>query len=236
MMVMLEKKIPTLNPVEDFYVDVEWKNIKMLSVLVGKNGIGKSTVLKMMNYYFNRIQLDYAKKDKQLSYLIKTKENINISILLIHFDNNSMDLRSRDYTHKSYIKKLKLQPKNKELSFSNEIKKLEMDLIKITSIQSITSKEIEDLNNQGFILNFDLLKENQFEKKIEFTTCFPTITNRIGLLIAILNSKGIRAEKKFAFLPNIRRILIDNILSLEKINDLLNEFNFEKLIDVELKS
>ena len=68
----LEKKIPTLNPVEDFYVDVEWKNIKMLSVLVGKNGIGKSTVLKMINYYFNRIQLDYAKKDKKLNYLIKT--------------------------------------------------------------------------------------------------------------------------------------------------------------------
>lgn len=64
----LEKRLTVKHiSAEDFYKDVEWKNIKMLSVLIGKNGIGKSTVLKMINYYFT--------KDSKLSYKIKTNDS-----------------------------------------------------------------------------------------------------------------------------------------------------------------
>ena len=40
-------------------VKLDWKEIPEFSVLIGKNGVGKSNLLKQIVYFFNRIKKGY---------------------------------------------------------------------------------------------------------------------------------------------------------------------------------
>lgn len=236
---ILSKKLSLTN--DDHYIETDWNEIPKLSVLTGINGIGKSTILKMINFYFNRVQLNYKTKDEKLKYNCNNGIiDPDIAVSLIHFDNNSIDLRSRDFTSKSYNNMLQFHPKNKELNFSNEIKKLELELIEKTSITDYLDDQEMIVCLKKFNVNFVELKEHQNDFELKWDDCFPSIVraSKIKFITSILNYKGI-ISKQDDFLPkttSIRKILIDNILDLEGINKLLEDSKFEHKIDIHVKS
>ena len=74
-----------------------WNNMRMLSMITGKNGIGKSKVMKLIRYYLND-------KATQMDVKVKFKDNLksnDIIANLIHFDGNLTDLRNDLYYKKS---------------------------------------------------------------------------------------------------------------------------------------
>lgn len=246
--------------VDYHFIDVKWDSIPMLSVLTGKNGIGKSTVLKMINYYFNIVHSNDITKIKKLKYNCNNGETgpcINVS--LVHFDNNSIDLRSRDFTCKTYEQ---LNPINKENNFSTEIKKLETELIEKTSIAIFLKKKklkkgLFNYLKEYFKQTTEMphLEINHFKSEIKFKEYFYALNavKRIEFLTSILMFKKIESSnhqfqsdqsiknKKDIFLQkitSIRRILIDNITNLEEINELLKKSKsiFQQIIFIEIKS
>jgi ABC-type phosphate/phosphonate transport system ATPase subunit len=148
----------------DHYVSVEWDSIPMLSVITGKNGIGKSTLMKMIVYYFNRRAGNYN-VDK-LNYKFELRDGINekeIMISLIHFDDNVMDLRENSFISDHYDFDRKNPRKHIEFNFGEEIKNqkiIDLDWIHATSINRTFNtpdeeKLIKELQNEFGIKNFN---------------------------------------------------------------------------------
>ena len=86
----------------------------MLSVVTGVNGIGKSTLMKMLVYYFNYNHI--ANEANKLDYEIELQNDTrreNIILKLIHFDDNVMDLRANNFTLSNYHE----EREHKEINF-----------------------------------------------------------------------------------------------------------------------
>lgn len=123
-------------------LNIEWEPIPMLSVLTVINGSGKSTILKMLLPYFNRLsKKDYKTGVEKLNYEFILSENIktdDVLITLIHFDNTRKELKSRVFTNTFY--NVKNLPIHKTFNFSNELNKLSNVLITKTSLDNYNEK------------------------------------------------------------------------------------------------
>jgi predicted ATPase len=262
------------------FIDINWENIPMLSVLTGENGIGKSSLLKMMLLYVNRkpktvkdsatnietgstisnikirsliilnFIIDFIKnlfgREKTLyntdplPYDICLKSNLkmeDINIELIHFDNNSRDLRNRDYTKPSYPKERKAKPTNETHNFSKNLSYLHQNLFEKTMIQGNEIQNLRKaLENTGIESDFNKLKKSQ--KNIEWKDCFPQMdeinghNQRFKILKQILNLKKNNIKN---YINNFNlNILSDNLDKLDEINKELETKNFGYLIDISL--
>ncbi len=160
-------------------LNIEWEPIPMLSVLTGKNGSGKSTILKMFLPYFNRLsKKDYKTGVEKLDYEFILSENIkadDVLITLIHFDNTRKELKSRVFTNTFY--NVKSLPIHKTFNFSNELNKLSNALIAKTSLDSYNQKNARkgsDFDN-SFSYAIKRLKEDLSSK---MKILFPKLKRR----------------------------------------------------------
>ena len=83
---------------------LKWKEIKKLSLLTGKNGVGKSKILKLIVSAFN----DKINEKKSFRSMIKINSNENFDfdndkylVSLIHFDGNLTNLKNDSYYNNS---------------------------------------------------------------------------------------------------------------------------------------
>ena len=100
--------------------NLEWKDIKNLSILTGKNGVGKSKILKLILAAFN---------DETSRKMIEINDgnfeyNSTDIVTLIHFDSNLTNLKNEPYYNKTQ-EKIRIETNfNIENSFNHLSKEL----------------------------------------------------------------------------------------------------------------
>ncbi|CAF1016955.1 unnamed protein product [Brachionus calyciflorus] len=133
---------------EDF--NIIWENIQKFSIITGKNGMGKSKILKCIRYSYNYIANNPIN--------IHTEKPADQRCWYIHFDGNFCDLKGRDY--------LEIQAKNIEMHFfkHSNVRKNELILCQIIGlikyIVILRQLELNELNNalESFGLKFSITK------------------------------------------------------------------------------
>jgi len=221
-------------------LNIEWEPIPMLSVLTGKNGSGKSTILKMFLPYFNRLsKKDYKTGVEKLDYEFILSENIkadDVLITLIHFDNTRKELKSRVFTNTFY--NVKSLPIHKTFNFSNELNKLSNALIAKTSLDSYNQKNARkgsDFDN-SFSYAIKRLKEDLSSKMEILFPKLKDVDSRILFLKEYLDYTEYKYAPYTESIENICNILVQNMDLLDKINKELKDNEFKRLIDVKINS
>lgn len=218
---------------EYHYIDINWQHIPMLSLITGKNGIGKSTLLKMIPFFFNREINSY--KDK-LIYQVETRDDIKITdieLMLIHFDNNIVDLKLRKFNDLLNFK----DPRSLKYGdpIYNEIN-LNYQLHKIELISTLLYKEshIEiPLDYKAIIDQIKMFKfypNNKFNAVLKWKEITKDLDTRIEILIAIfkMNKEQPNSLKDFA---NLTKLIFNNLNEIKNINTELKANKFGFLID-----
>lgn len=220
----------------DHFVEIEWEFIPMLSVITGVNGIGKSSLMKMMVYFFNN------NKHENLNYKFELLNGISrdeLFLSLLHFDNNVMDLREHNFT--TYNKTVK----HLEINFCEDLKSIDLNWIRATSISRIfnTSDEeklIQKLKNRfkTKFESFEILKQHQYKTAIHWEDCFPFISDDKDCFeflteISCFNNNLPKAIKRIGSMNNI---LLQNISNLYQINEMIKESDFDHLIYIIINS
>jgi len=221
-------------------LNIEWEPIPMLSVLTGKNGSGKSTILKMFLPYFNRLsKKDYKTGVEKLDYEFILSENIkadDVLITLIHFDNTRKELKSRVFTNTFY--NVKSLPIHKTFNFSNELNKLSNALIAKTSLDNYNEKNARkgsDFDN-SFSYAIKRLKEDLSSKMEILFPKLKDVDSRILFLKEYLDYTEYKYAPYTESIENICNILVQNMDLLDKINKELKDNEFKRLIDVKINS
>ena len=219
--------------------NLEWNEIKKLSVLTGKNGIGKSKILKLIISDFNDRENTNSEK------LIQLNDSDNFSykdfeVKLIHFDGNLTDLKNESYydptgenlnwetnfTIENTFTHLK---KKLTYSFPYSSKKKEDDFTKINNILAISIDNM--IENELYKVNCELnssykiLLENQ---KIKLENSNNNNENWLETLEKIKTNIDVNVLAKLRKLTENGIDLNQdnrNELNLNIINNKIKEFN-----------
>lgn len=212
--------------------DIVWDLNPKVNVLVGENGIGKSTILSIM---FNLLTNDFD-----------TKTNSRFDFAQIKFDDENVTSVSRqnnfeikDLTKSEYFKRYY---KNYILDLKNSVRKetfrlyseknkdseknLDNELLEKVIDNVITEKMTTDAINELFVLN--LIKTNEKNKRFEeifLNERFMMPHNRQTLEkinVKLISMSQLNAHAGFEFKGSSQKMV--NILELES-DTLISEFN-----------
>ena len=165
--------------------DVNWE-LKKINVLVGKNGLGKSTILRLINSAVTRKEIDdlelceevIVEMENQEKYVSRKSNMINFETLrlvieeLARFDKHSSRKdKNSDNPYKKY-KKLN----NKELS------KLTIELLEKINI-SATNNEVETSNKKINVKKDNLVFKPKDKISVEFISTINMSANSVNNII-----------------------------------------------------
>ena len=165
--------------------DVNWK-LKKINVLVGKNGLGKSTILRLINSAVTRKEIDdlelceevIVEMENQEKYVSRKSNMINLETLrlvieeLARFDKHSS---RKDKNSDNPYKKYKTL-NNKELS------KLTIELLERINI-SATNNEVETSNKKINVKKDNLVFKPKDKMSVEFISTINMSANSVNNVI-----------------------------------------------------
>ncbi|CAF0847940.1 unnamed protein product [Brachionus calyciflorus] len=205
------------NYIPSYFKGFEWTSIPNFSLITGKNGIGKSKLLKLIRYKLNKyslsdIQLSISESGKLLSfknslqnttcYQSSNQDQIKkIKCHLVHFDGNFHDLKGEKYDENER----NTLAENKEIHFfkiQNDKISDDDDFRKLLQIKGLID----------FILEF---------KKIKISIDDDNDTTKIKSE----NLKSINTELENFFSQN-KKVFENSLKICENFNDDNNNFLF----------
>jgi len=188
---LTHKKIESTLP-ENFFGD----NIVNVTGIVGKNGVGKTTLIKAINYAFEFLSigkdgrglifkdLDYAEYLKKKSVFILVFENDKkLGGYIIHFNGFKFDVKGKDFEINPIIKSFYIEndttninlEENKNYGVPNKIEYSQIFYANNFENKKLLTENVTDISNVGLIYErgtdidkYQKLFQDDFKRQVIF--------------------------------------------------------------------
>ena len=165
--------------------DINWE-LKKINVLVGKNGLGKSTILRLINSAVTRKEVDDLELCKEIIVEMKNQEKyVSRKSNMINFDTLKLVLEELSRVDKSRPRK----DKNSDNSYtqykilnSKDLNKLSIDLFERIN-KSATNYEVKASNKKINVKKDNLVIKPKDRMSVEFISTINMSANSVNNVI-----------------------------------------------------